>query len=179
MAYRSTITIVAILVFSGAIAVAILIFSGIFADASDPPPAIDLHGLKFAPPIAFSAPAEAGLDAMRIVHPADTKSGGEKMSLTAVAFPKDSGMSDDEILGYVTTTFLAASTSGKPVERMFLGKKVTGQALEKTIPAPSLAEVYVATKKNGDKVVFGFVFSPAFAKEAEKVIAGIVATLQE
>jgi len=169
----------AILVCSSAIVVAIVVFSGRFAGAGDPPPTIELHGLKFAPPIAFSAPASAGLDAMLIVHPADAKSGGEKMSLTAVAFPKDSGMSDDEILSYVTTTFLAASAAGKPVERMLLGKKVTGQAAKKTIPAPSLAEVYVATKKNGDKVVFGFVFSPAFAKEAEKAIAEVAATLRE
>jgi hypothetical protein len=179
MASRSIIVIVAILLCSCAIVVAIMVFSYMFTGVGEPPPTIELHGLKFAPPIAFSAPTSAGLDAMLVVHPTDAKSGGEKMSLTAVAFPKDSGMSDDEILSYVTTTFLATSTPGTPVERMLLGKKVTGQTLEKMIPAPSLAEVYVATKKNGDKVAFGFVFSPAFAKEAEKVIAGVAATLQE
>ncbi len=101
------------------------------------------------------------------------------MSLTAVAFPKDSGMSDAELLDYVKTTFLATSASGKPVERTFLGKPVKGQALEKKIPAPSSAEIYVVTKKNGDKVVLGFVTSPGFAKEAQEAIAGIAATMKE
>ena len=146
--------------------------------AASPAP-IELHGLNAAPPIPFSAPENAGLDALRIVHPADARSDGEKLSLTAVAFPKDSGMSDAELLDYVKTTFLGASASGKPVTRTFLGKKVAGQALEKKIPAPSNAEVFVVTKKGGDKVVLGFVFSPGFAKEAQEAIAGIAATMKE
>ncbi len=149
------------------------------ASAAGPPSAIEVHGLKLTPPIAFSAPAPAGLDALLAVHPADAKAGGEKVSLTAVAFPKDSGMSDAELLDYVKTTFLATSASGKPVMRTYLGKKVTGQALEKKIPAPSSAEIYVVTKKSGDKVVLGFVFSPGFAKEAQEAIAGIAATMKE
>lgn len=149
------------------------------APAADPPSAVEIHGLKFTPPIAFSAPAPAGLDALLVVHPPDAKAGGEKVSLTAVAFPKDSGMSDAELLDYVKTTFLATSASGKPVERTFIGKPVKGQALEKKIPAPSNAEIYVVTKKNGDKVVLGFVFSPGFSKEAQEAIAGIAATMKE
>ena len=149
------------------------------ASAAGPPSAVEVHGLKFTPPIAFSAPAPAGLDALLVVHPADAKAGGEKVSLTAVAFPKDSGMSDVELLDYVKTTFLATSATGKPVARTFLGKKVTGQTLEKKIPAPSNAEVYVVTKKKGDKVVLGFVYSAGFAKEAEEAIAGIAATMKE
>jgi hypothetical protein len=179
MASRSSVALVVFLVCAGAVAVAALFYSGIFAAAGDPAFAVDVHGLKFASPVAFSAPSPAGTDALLLVHPADAKPGGEKMSLTAVAFPKDCGMSDDEILDYATTTFLATSASGKPVERTFLGKKVTGQALEKKIPAPSLAESYVVTEKNGDKVFFGFVFSSAFAKEAEKVIADAATTLKE
>jgi hypothetical protein len=147
--------------------------------AENPPHAVEVHGLRFTPPIPFSAPAPAGLDALLVVHPTDAKSGGEKISLTAVAFPKDSGMTDADLLAYVKMTFLAATAGGRPVERTLLGKKVKGEALEKKVPAPSLAEVYVATKKNGDKVVLGFVFSPGFAEEAEKAIAGIAATLTE
>jgi len=149
------------------------------AVAGEAPIAIEFHGLKCASPIAFSAPVSAGLDALRVIHPADAKSGGGKMSLIAVTFPKDSGMSDAELLEYVGTTFLAASTPGKPVARTLLGKKVAGQAMEKKIPSPSLTEIYVATKKNGNKVVIGFVFIPTFAKEAEKAIAGIAATMKE
>ncbi len=148
------------------------------AGAASPAP-IELHGLKAAPPIPFSAPENAGLDALRIVHPADARSGGEKLSLTAVAFPKDSGMTDAELLDYVRTTFLATSSAGNPVERTLLGKKVKGQALEKKVPSPSLAEVYVVTKKTGDKVVLAFVFPASFAKDAEAAIAAIAASLKE
>lgn len=144
-----------------------------------PPHAVEVHGLKFTPPIAFSAPAPAGLDALLVVHPPDAKAGGEKVSLTAVAFPKDSGMRDAELLDYVKTTFLATSASGKPIERTFLGKPVKGQALEKKIPAPSTAEIYVVTKRNGDKVVLGFVTSTGFEKEAQETIVGIAATMKE
>lgn len=159
--------------------VVFLIISGTSAMAADPPPAVEVHGLKFTPPIAFSVPAPAGLDALLVVHPAGAKSGDEKMSLTAVAHPKDSGMSDVELSDYTKTTFLATSAAGKPVTRTLLGKKVTGVAIAKAIPAPSLAEIYVVTKRDGSKVVFGFVFAPAFAKEAEAVIAKVAATLQE
>jgi hypothetical protein len=164
--------------FAPAIA-AILLLSGAPGAAAGPPFPIEIHGLKCTSPVAFCGPAEAGLDAIRVVHPADAQAGGEKMSLTAVAFPKDSGMSDAELLDYVGSTFLASSAPGKPVERTLLGKKVSGRAIEKKIPAPSLAELYVATRKSGDKVVLGFVFSPDFAKEADKVIAAIAATLKE
>ena len=143
------------------------------------PAAVQLHGLSAEAPIPFSAPDDAGLDALRVVHPADAKAGGEKLSLLAVAFPKDSGMSDAELLDYVKTTFLATSAAGTPVERTLLGKKVTGQALEKKIPAPSLAQVYVATKKGGDKVVLAFVFAPGFASEGEAAIAAIAGSLKE
>ncbi len=149
------------------------------APAAGPPSTVEVHGLTFTPPIALSAAAPAGLDALLVVHPPDAKAGGETLSLTAVTFPKDSGMSDAELLDYVKTTFLATSASGKPIARTFLGKPVKGQALEKKIPAPSSAEIYVVTKKNGDKVVLGFVFSPAFAKEAQEAIAGIAATMKE
>jgi len=162
-----------VLLFAAALAAAVP------AHAAGPPFAVELHGLKFTPPIALSAPAATGLDALLVVHPADAKAGGEKFSLTAVAFPKDSGMNDIELLDYVKTTFLATSAPGKPVVRTFLGGKVTGKAMEKKIPSASNAEVYVVTKKNGNKVVLGFVFSPGFAKEAETTIVGIAATMKE
>jgi hypothetical protein len=147
--------------------------------AAASPASIELHGLKATPTLPFSAPQNAGLDALRVVHPANAKAGGEKLSLTAVAFPKDSGMTDAELLDYVKTTFLATSDAGKPVERTLLGKKVKGQALEKKIPSPSFAEVYVTTKKAGDKVVLAFVFLPSFAKDAEAAISAIAASLKE
>jgi len=143
------------------------------------PAVVQLHGLRADSPVPFSAPEGAGLDAVRAVHPPAAKAGGEKLAVTAVAFPKDSGMSDAELVEYVKTTFLATSAPGRRVVRLFLGREVTGQGLEKKVPAPSLAEVYVVTKRKGDKVVLAFVFAPLFAKEAESAISAIAATMKE
>ncbi len=143
------------------------------------PAFLELHGLRASPPVPFSAPEAAGIDAIRVVHPPAAKSGGEKLAVTAVAFPKDSGMTDAELLEYVKTAFLGTSAPGKKVVRSFLGREVAGEALEKKVPAPSLAEVYVVTKKGGDKVVLAFVFAPDFAEKAVPAIAGTAATMTE
>ncbi len=143
------------------------------------PAVLDLHGLKSTPSIPFSAPEPAGLDAVRVVHPPGAKPGGEKLALTAVAFPKDSGMTDSELLDYVKTTFLATSAPGRRVVRTFLGREVAGEGLQKKVPAPSAAEVYVVTKKGGDKVVLAFVFEPGFADRTEQAIAAIASTMKE
>ena len=87
-------------------------------------------------------------------------------------------MTDSELLDYVKTTFLATSAPGRRVVRTFLGREVAGEGLQKKVPAPSAAEVYVVTKKGGDKVVLAFVFEPGFADRAEQAIAAIASTMQ-
>ncbi|MCK7511299.1 MAG: hypothetical protein MZV70_49420 [Desulfobacterales bacterium] len=140
-------------------------------------------GLSFFSALDFSAPAEAGLDAQRIVFPRDAVPGAEPMSITAVRFPAEAvgagGMSDAELLDYVKTAFLATTAAGGPLERTFLGRKSAGEAFAKTIPVPSRAEIYVVALQNGDKVVFGFVFSAEFAARAEQTIAEVAASLGE
>ncbi|MBU4268121.1 MAG: hypothetical protein KJ808_04655 [Acidobacteria bacterium] len=142
-----------------------------------------IHDLTFVSTLELSVPEPAGLDALLIVHPKDAKSGVEKMSITAVRFPADAvgagGMSDAELLEYVKTVFLATSRPGTPVERTFLARKVLGEALEKSIPTPARAEVYVVSLKTGAKVVLGFVFAPDFAAQAGQVIAEVAASLRE
>ncbi len=142
-----------------------------------------MHGLSFATTAEFSPPAETGLDALRIVFPREAKAGAEKMSLTAVRFPAEAvgagGMADAELLEYVKTAFLAASGPGKRSERTFLGRKVAGQAFEKSIPRPERAEVYIVPLKSGDKVVFGFAFAADFAAQADQAIGEAAASLRE
>jgi hypothetical protein len=142
-----------------------------------------MHGLSFSTTAEFSAPAEAGLDALRIVFPKDAKAGGEKMSLTAVRFPAEAvgagGMADAELLDYVKTAFLAASGPGRSCERTFLGRKVAGQAFEKTIPKPARAEMYIVPLKSGDKIVLGFAYAADFAAQAAQAIGEAAASLRE
>ncbi len=145
--------------------------------------AAKMHGLRFVTTLEFSAPETAGLDALRVVRPKDARPGAEKMSITAVRFPREAvgegGMTDAELLEYVKTAFLAETGAGKPVEREFLGQKVRGEAFEKSIPAPAQAEIFVLALKAKDKVVLGFVFAQEFASQAGQVIAEISATLAE
>jgi hypothetical protein len=145
--------------------------------------AVEMHGLRFAVGLEFSAPAEAGLDALRVVYPKNAKPGAEAMSITSVRFPAEAvgagGMSDGELLEYVKTAFLAATGAGKPLERIFLAQKARGEALEKSIPVPARAEVYVITLKTGDKVVLAFAFAPEFAVEAGRVIGEAAESLRE
>ena len=53
--------------------------------------------------------------------------------------------------------------------------------VEKKIPAPSLAEVYVVTKKSGDKVVLGFVTAPVVGvgQRLDEGLALVVLVVQQ
>lgn len=142
-----------------------------------------MHGLRFVTALEFSAPEKAGLDALLVFTPREARAGAEKMSVTAVRFPKDAvgegGMSDAELLEYVKAAFMAETGTGEPAEREFLGRKVIGESFAKTIPAPARAEIYVLGLKSGDKVVLGFAFAPGFAAQAAQAITEISATLAE
>ncbi len=144
-----------------------------------PPHVARVHGLTFSTSVELSAPAPAGLDALVLVHPKGAKPGAEKMSVTAVLFPGDSGMKDPELLDYVKTTFLGSTAAGKPVERTILGRKATGEAIEKKIPSPSHAELYVVGLKKGGKVVLAFAFVSGFEKEARAAIAEACSSVKE
>jgi hypothetical protein len=162
-----------------ALALALAVAAG-FAAAGH---AVEMHGLRFEVTPEFSAPGEAGLDALRAVFPKDAKPGAEEMSITAVRFPAEAvgagGMSDGELLDYVKTAFLGASGAGQPVERTFLAQKVRGEALEKSIPVPMRAEAYVVALRSGDKVVLAFAFVPEFAAEAGRVLDEAAGSLRE
>ena len=153
------------------------------AAAAAPPHLSRVHGLTFGTSIEMSAPAPAGLDALLLVHPKDARTGAERLSLTAVLFTKealrDSGMKDAELLDYVKTTFLGSTSAGTPADRTILGRKVTGKAIEKKIPAPSRAEIYVVGTKKGGKVVLAFVFAPGFEKEAQEAIAEACSSMRD
>jgi hypothetical protein len=155
----------------------------VLAGMAAPAQLIQIHGLTFSTSLAFSSPSPVGLDALSVLYPNSAKPGTEAMCITAVHFPADAvgagGMSDTDLIEYVKATFLAKSGAGIPVERVFLSHRVQGEAIKKSLPVPSHAEIYVIPLKAGDKIVIGFVFKVEFAASAGQVITEVAASLRE
>jgi hypothetical protein len=143
-----------------------------------------LHGVTFDSSLEFSSPEKAGTDALLMLHPKKSKAGKEKMGITAVLFDRNAqklmGMKDAGFLNYTRTVFMGSADAGKPITRLFAGKKIQGQVLNKKIPVPSTIEVYVITLAKGNKIGLGFNYSQDMnAGEAQKVIAEIGQSLRE
>jgi hypothetical protein len=82
-----------------------------------------VHGVKFETMAEFSAPARAGVDAIYMMYPGNSKQGAELMSITAVLFTKETqkkmGMNDAGLLNYTKTTFLGTAARGKRLRAQF------------------------------------------------------------
>jgi hypothetical protein len=165
------------------IVVSVCIVSAVMAGAAEKKKVCSLHGLKFESSVEFSSPAKAGVDALMMHHPRIARPGKEKLGITAVLYTRDAqklmGMGDAGLLNYTKSVFLGVATAGKPIERVFAGKKVMGDVVEKKIPAPMTVETYVLTLSNGGKVGISFHYIPAFKADAERVITEIGASMKE
>ncbi len=143
-----------------------------------------LHGVTFESIAEFSSPEKAGVDALSMRYPKNAKQGKEKMSLTAVLYTatarKMMGMNDAGLLNYTRTAFMGVSRAGKPVERIFSGKKIRGDRVEKTIPVKATVEVYVIPLAEGACMGLGFSCDPAIPEEeAQGIIAHIIRTMKQ
>ncbi len=143
-----------------------------------------VHGITFDSSLEFSSPKKAGTDALLMLYPKKSKSGKEKMSITAVLYDRNAqklmGMKDAGFLNYTRTVFMGSAEAGKPIARVFAGKKIQGQVLNKKIPVPSTIEVYVITLAKGNKIGLGFHYNKDMAAdEAQRVIAQIGESMRE
>lgn len=133
--------------------------------------------VTFQTPITLSPPMDIGIDAVTLTSPT--------VEITLVAVAKEMqeafGNSDGDILEYIKTTFIAVS--GPPqttVERIFLGKKYTGEKHTATIPQPKSLELHLLSLKSGDKLALIISHDNSISEdEAEKVAVMIAATLKE
>ncbi|MCP9842001.1 hypothetical protein KBY93_15440 [Synechococcus sp. J7-Johnson] len=146
---------------------------------------VELHGLCFRSPVAFSNPKPVGLDAVMVVHPPEADAQSERFSLTAVHFPlvvtdTKAGMTPAELRDYMATVFLAGQAkAGTPIQRRLLENVVDGLAFSTPVPAPSFAEVYALRLQNRETVVLGFKFLSDWRSEAQSLINAIAASLRE
>jgi hypothetical protein len=139
--------------------------------------------IAFDAPVAFAAPRKVGLDAVVLIHPADAELGSGLLEITLAALPqtmiKEMGLKDDEILGYIETTFLGAGPAETPAERTFFGKTVKGDRQTLGIPRTRHLEAYVVPLPDGDSLGIMFVNDPRLApEEVEKIVAQIAQTLR-
>ncbi|MCP9928454.1 hypothetical protein [Cyanobium sp. CH-040] len=144
-----------------------------------------MHGFCFRSPLPLSAPQPVGLDALLVAHPPGAAAGEERFSLTAVRFPPEvtdtkAGMTPAELRDTVKVAFLAGqSRDGTPLQRRILGRMVEGEAFTTPIPAPSLGEVFVLRRSDGDSVVLGFKLRQDWAAQGRELITAITASLRE
>jgi hypothetical protein len=141
--------------------------------------------IAFDTPMRFSPPRETGLEAASFLYPPDSSLGKAGMEISVVAVPKEMqeafANNDTEILEYVKTTFLALSGPAKAkTERKFLGKICSGESHSVTVPKNTVAEVYLLSLADGDKVAVGFVRDGAMPENtAEKIMATVAGSLKE
>jgi hypothetical protein len=146
---------------------------------------VAMHGLCFRSPLPLSAPQAVGVNALEVAHPPDRKPGEELFSLTALRFPPEAtdtkaGMTPAELREYVKVVFLAGGSSdGQPVRRRLLGRWVEGEAFTTAIPAPSVGEVFVLRRRDGNSVVLGFKMREEWREQGGALIDAITATLRE
>ncbi len=142
--------------------------------------------IAFSTPVAFSAPQEIGMDAVTLLLPPDATPGGGRLEITLVSIPKvmreGMGMkSDDELAGYVKSTFLGtAKPAEKTVERTFMGKKVAGGVQEVKIPRKAELTLFLIPLSGEDTLALALVRDAAVpADEAESVLGTISRTFSE
>jgi len=143
-----------------------------------------IHGLEIVSEIELSKPEKVGMNAYQLSYPKTAQPGQEQFSVTMVLLSKEAGMqigkNDQELLQYAKSTYFGYAKAGKAVQRDILSKKTAGELCEKKIPVASTAEVYILTKKNGDKIVLGFYYTKQKKlEEIEKIVAKIAAGIKE
>jgi hypothetical protein len=140
----------------------------------------------FSAPETFSEPQKAGMDAVTLIQPDTAAPGSGRIEITLVAIPKDmrEGMgmkSDDELAGYVKSTFLGTTKPAeKTVERTFLGKKVAGGVQNVKIPRKAELTLFLIPLSGQDTLALALVRDASVpADEAESVLATISRTIAE
>jgi hypothetical protein len=65
------------------------------------------------------------------------------------------------------------------VQRQILGRAVQGETFTTPVPAPSLGEVFVLRRSDGDSVVLGFKLRQDWAEQGRQLITAITTSLRE
>ncbi|MBL0174022.1 MAG: hypothetical protein IPP94_01950 [Ignavibacteria bacterium] len=143
------------------------------------------RGVAFETPVAFSAPIDAGLDAVALVNPPDQTLGKGRMELTLIAFSKEMqeslGGSDADCYSYALAVFFGSTAAAKDAGmRAFLDKAIVGRTFSKSIPSAQTVEIYLVPLSDGSKIAIAVSrFQGVSEKEAEDVMLALSRTFRE
>jgi len=137
--------------------------------------------VRFQASVILSQPQEIGRDAAALVYPADAALGQTDIEITlALASPGMKStleMNDVDLFAYLKTTFMGlGGPPQKSVTRTFLGRAVTGERHDHTIPRPSAVEVYCVPLSDGGSLLVGFTFREGFDPAAAEALMDAVAS---
>lgn len=141
--------------------------------------------ISFTTPVLFAQPVKIGMDAVSLLYPNDSQPATAQfditLALSTVEMQKTMGMDDTQLLDYLKTTFMGASGSAqKAKERTILGKTLTGDHQEQTIPKRMLLDSYLIPLANGDKLMLAFKSDVKMdAAEVEKIIDTVTKTFTQ
>jgi hypothetical protein len=145
------------------------------------------RGVAFETPVAFSAPIDAGLDAVAFVHPPDKGLGNGRMEIVLLAFSKEMqeslGGSDADCYSYALTVFFGAG-GGKLAKdssiRVLLDQVTVGRRFSMDIPAQRTVEMYLVPLSDGSKTLIALTrFPGAVEKDAEEAMLSLSRTFRE
>ncbi len=142
-------------------------------------------GIAFDTPVAFSAPAEIGLDAVALVSPAEAAPEEAAMELRLVRIPADMleafGGDAGLVMDYVKADFFGTTLPGvHATERVFLGRTVAGSSQDTTIPRKGVMETYLVPLSGGAHVAIAlWRCDDTSADASEATMSALAASLRE
>ena len=139
--------------------------------------------ITFDTPVPFSAPEEAGVDAVRLRYPSSSNASDCRMELTLVLAPKeyaDSFTDADELLANMTGVFLGLTTYEPSATREFMGAPVAGWSAGSTVPRVLYWRLHLVPLVDGSRVLVALARSEESTQdEADHVLETVARSFRE
>lgn len=113
------------------------------------------NGLIFETPMGFSDVKSLGNDTVGVVAQKGSRKLKIRMATLAADWLELLNMEDEELLGYVKTTYLRINAPGREYhQRRFLGQTLTGELqYQRTNRGYNIVEIYLVPLSDGSKVM--------------------------
>lgn len=113
------------------------------------------NGLIFETPVGFSQVKSLGNDTVGVVAQKGSRKLRIRMATLGAEWLELLNMEDEELLGYVKTTYLGINTPAREYhQRRFLGQTLTGELqYKRTSRGYNIVEIYLVPLSDGSKVM--------------------------
>ncbi len=127
----------------------------------------------------FSAPIEAGMDALMMNYPAEADISQASGSVTFVNFSRDAQqameMDAAGLMDYVSMVFLAYSGEYDESERVIFGQHLKGRSFRKSIPRAATTEIFLLKGPEESLMAVGIVKNDDAASELNEALERLLA----